>query len=54
MLVKDLLVGVAVTWLTVTPEGKRFRKKVVKMLADQYLLPKENKDKEVKENDAQT
>lgn len=43
-MIKDLLIGVAVTWITVTPEGKRFRDKMAKMLAEKYMLPK----KEVK------
>lgn len=43
LMLKDILIGVAVTWLTLTEDGKRFKKKVTKMLADEYLNSKKNK-----------
>lgn len=48
-MIKDLLLGVAITWITLTPEGKKVRDKAVKKLAETYLLPKE--EKEVKKDD---
>lgn len=51
LFIKDILIGVAVTWLTLTEDGKRFKKKVTKILADEYLNSKE--DKEDKKDDAQ-
>lgn len=51
LFLKDILIGVAVTWLTLTEDGKRFKKKVTKILADEYLNSKEDK-KEDKKDDA--
>lgn len=51
LFIKDVLIGVAVTWLTLTEDGKRFKKKVTKILGDEYLNSKE--DKEDKKDDAQ-
>ena len=51
LFLKDVLIGVAVTWLTLTEDGKRFKKKVAKVLADEYLNSKEKK--EDKKDDAQ-
>ncbi len=51
-MIKDVLIGVAITWLTLTPEGKKMRKQAVAKLADAYLLPKkEVKKEEVKADD---
>ena len=50
-MIKDVLIGVAVAWISLTPEGKAVRRKAVKKLAETYLLPKEPKKEEVKEND---
>ena len=44
LMLKDILIGVAVTWLTLTEDGKRFKKKVTKMLVDEYLNSKKNKE----------
>ena len=44
LFLKDILIGVAVTWLTLTEDGKRFKKKVTKMLADEYLNSKKNNE----------
>ena len=44
LFLKDVLIGVAVTWLTLTEDGKRFKKKVAKILADEYLNTKKEKD----------
>lgn len=50
---KDLLLGVAITWITLTPEGKKVRDKAIKKLAETYLLPKEErKEDEVKDDNA--
>lgn len=39
-MIKDVLVGVAISWLTLTEDGKRFQKKAAKYIVDRYLLPK--------------
>ena len=44
LFLKDVLIGVAVTWLTLTEDGKRFKQKVAKVLADEYLNSKEKKE----------
>ena len=44
LFIKDVLIGVAVTWLTLTEDGKRFKQKVTKILADEYLNTKKEKD----------
>lgn len=51
-MIKDVLIGVAITWLTLTPEGRKMRKQALNKLADTYLLPKEEpKKEEVKHDD---
>ena len=44
LFIKDVLIGVAVTWLTLTEDGKRFKQKVAKILAAEYLNTKKEKD----------
>ena len=51
LFLKDVLISVAVTWLTLTEDGKRFKQKVAKILADEYLNTKKEKDD--KKDDAQ-
>lgn len=53
MKITDVLVGVGIAWLSLTPEGQAVRDRFMKQLAETYLVPKDKK--EVKENDdAQT
>lgn len=53
MKITDVLVGVGIAWLSLTPEGQAVRDRFMKQLAETYLIPKDKK--EVKENDnAQT
>lgn len=49
-MLKDVLIGVVITWISLTPEGKKVREQAIKKLAETYLLPKE--EKEVKKDDA--
>lgn len=44
LFLKDVLIGVAVTWLTLTEDGKRFKKKVTKILTAEYLNSKDKKE----------
>ena len=47
---KDILTGVFIAWLSLTPEGKKLREKAIKAVTDAYLLPKDKE--EVKKDDA--
>lgn len=40
MNIKDVLVGVGIAWLTLTPEGRAVRDKALKELTEKYMLPK--------------
>ena len=52
MIIKDVLIGVGLAWLSLTPEGKRVKNMAIQKVLDTYLLPKEStKDKEVKSDD---
>lgn len=50
-MIKDVLTGVFIAWLSLTPEGKKLRDKAIKTITDTYLLPKKE---EVKKDDART
>lgn len=53
MLIKDVLIGVGIAWLSLTPQGKKIRDTAIKKITETYLLPKEE-EKEVKKDDART
>lgn len=53
MIIKDVLIGVGIAWLSLTPEGRKMRNTAIKKITDTYLLPKEE-EKEVKKDDART
>ncbi len=54
MLIKDVLIGVGIAWLSLTPQGKKMRDTAIKKITETYLLPKEEEEKEVKKDDART
>lgn len=39
-MLKDVLVGVAISWLTLTSDGKRFQEKAKKFIVERYILSK--------------
>lgn len=43
-MLKDVLVGVAISWLTLTSDGKRFQKKAKDFIVERYLLSKSDKE----------
>lgn len=45
-MIKDVLVGVAISWLTLTDDGKRFQKKAKDYIVERYLIPKSNGEKQ--------
>lgn len=45
-MIKDVLVGVAISWLTLTEDGKRFQKKAKDYIVERYLIPKSNGEKQ--------
>lgn len=53
MIIKDVLIGVGLAWLSLTPEGKRVKNMAIKKVMDTYLLPKDSEPekKEVKNDD---
>lgn len=52
MIIKDVLIGVGLAWLSLTPEGQRVKNMAIKKVLDTYLLPKDvTESKEVKHND---
>lgn len=53
MMIKDVLIGVGIAWLSLTPEGKRVKNMAIQKVLDTYLLPKksEPEKKEVKHNE---
>lgn len=53
MIIKDVLIGVGLAWLSLTPEGQRVKNMAIKKVMDTYLLPKDSEPekKEVKSDD---
>ena len=53
MMIKDVLIGVGIAWLSLTPEGRRVKNMAIKKVMDTYLLPKnsEPEKKEVKHDE---
>lgn len=53
MIIKDVLIGVGLAWLSLTPEGQRVKNMAIKKVMDTYLLPKDSEPekKEVKNDD---
>lgn len=53
MIIKDVLIGVGLAWLSLTPEGRRVKNMAIKKVMDTYLLPKDSEPekKEVKSDD---
>lgn len=55
MMIKDVLIGIGIAWLSLTPEGKNMRKRAEQYIVERYILPKEEpKQEEVKDNAAQS
>lgn len=44
-MIRDVLAGVFIAWLSLTPEGKKVKDMAIKKVMDTYLLPKEEKPK---------
>ena len=53
MIIKDVLIGVGIAWLSLTPEGRKVKNMAIKKVMDTYLLPKvsEPETKEVKQDE---
>lgn len=53
MVIKDVLIGVGLAWLSLTPSGQKVKNIAIKKVMDTYLLPKDSepKKKEVKEDE---
>lgn len=53
MVIKDVLIGVGLAWLSLTPSGQKVKNMAIKKVMDTYLLPKDSepKKKEVKEDE---
>lgn len=54
-MIRDVLTGVFIAWLSLTPEGKKMRDKAIKAVTDAYLIPKVTnaEDKEKTEEEVQ-
>lgn len=52
-MIRDVLTGVFIAWLSLTPEGKKMRDKAIKAVTDAYLIPKVNTEEKDKVQEEQ-